>query len=64
LLDGDETRLGLSIAALLLLWSVAAGPELAVGLRRSTFAMAALPAPSHAVGEFDPESHLRPPPLR
>jgi hypothetical protein len=60
-LDRDDTRLELSIAALLLLWCAAILPvprfaTTTVSQMRAT--MFALPHP----GEFDPESHLRPPP--
>ena len=60
-LDSDETRLELSIAALLLLWcaAVIAVPGLATAM---VFKVAvALPTSSQR-GDFDPELHLRPPP--
>ena len=60
-LDRDDMRLELSIAALLLLWCVAIlpVPRFAAGTASELrVAISALPRP----GEFDPESHLRPPP--
>jgi hypothetical protein len=61
-LDSDETRLAASIAALLLLWCVAV-----VGVVRSAAVCECLQAAAACVplrpGQFDPESHLRPPPL-
>ena len=62
-LDSDETRLELSIAALLLLWSVAVFPVVHAAATRGPLTVAAVPCSSHA-GTFDPESYLRPPPLR
>jgi len=61
-LDSDVTRLGMSIAALLLLWSVAVIPVRSLAATRGSFAVAAVPYSANP-GEFDPESHLRPPPL-
>jgi|SRR5271166_381477 len=60
-LDRDDARLELSIAALLLLWCAAILPVpqfAAIRVSATAAANAALPRP----GEFDPESHLRPPP--
>jgi hypothetical protein len=60
-LDRDDARLELSIAALLLLWCAAVLPvprfvaTTVSGMRTAVFAL------QHP-GEFDPESHLRPPP--
>ena len=62
-LGGDDTRLDLSIAALLLLWSAVAVPVLLFAAKYEPFAVPAVPDSSHT-GEFDPESHLRPPPVR
>jgi len=64
-LDGDETRLELTLAALLLLWSVAVVPVLRVTANRGAVVMAAVCGfPHYYSGEFNRESHLRPPPLR
>ena len=60
-IDRDDLRLELSIAALLLLWCVASlpVPRFAAGtVSEIRVAVSALSRP----GEFDPESHLRPPP--
>ncbi len=60
-LDRDDTRLELSIAALLLLWCAAILPVprfASATVAETAMANFALPRP----GEFDPESHLRPPP--
>lgn len=60
-IDRDDLRLELSIAALLLLWCVATlpVPRFAAGaVTEMAVANSTLPRP----GEFDPESHLRPPP--
>jgi hypothetical protein len=60
-LDRDDTRLELSIAALLLLWCAAIlpVPQFAAG---SVTGMALANSTLSRPGEFDPESHLRPPP--
>jgi hypothetical protein len=60
-IDRDDLRLELSIAALLLLWCVAILPAprfAASTVSEIRVAVSALSRP----GEFDPESHLRPPP--
>lgn len=60
-LDRDDTRLELSIAALLLLWcaSILPVPRFpATAVAEMAIANSALSCP----GEFDPEAHLRPPP--
>jgi hypothetical protein len=63
-LDSDETRLEMSIAVLLLLWTVSVNSALRLAATRGSFAVAAVPYSSRHEGEFDPESYLRPPPLR
>jgi hypothetical protein len=60
-IDRDDLRLELSIAALLLLWCVAIVPVprfAASTVTEMAGATSTLPRP----GEYDPESHLRPPP--
>jgi hypothetical protein len=62
-LDNDETRLEASIAALLLLWCVTVIPVFRFAATSESLLATPLLA-SHHSGEFDPESHLRPPPHR
>lgn len=62
-LEGDDTRLELSIAALLLLWSVAVIAIPLLAANHEYCAVVSFPGSTH-LGEFDPESHLRPPPVR
>jgi hypothetical protein len=62
-LAGTDWRLGVSLATLLLLWGV-----VTKGAPRAHFAHAASAIRARAVraqrSEFDPESHLRAPPLK
>ncbi len=62
-LDGDQARLGLSIAALLLLWSVAAIAFTPSAAKNGGLRLTAACSGIRRVAEFDPESHLRPPPF-
>ena len=62
-LGGDDTRLDLSIAVLLLLWSVVVISVFLRAAQYKSLAVVSVQGSSHP-GEFDPESHLRPPPLR
>jgi hypothetical protein len=59
--DRDDMRLELSIAALLLLWCVAILPAPRFVAGRVSETRPAILV-SMRPGEFDPESHLRPPP--